>query len=248
MSGRTQTRPINLIQTQPTDAENTQRLNTHQTEDVTPTREASSADRIVSNETTRGLLLMQQPSKNCNAKHNAQQRVNPQLSIVPAYTFTRTDEEDMDLRKYLARRLYGTTVDYEPAYTGPDAQPLDISLDDEEGDVMAGISATLYHGCLYIDLLWVDASLRGQGIGRKLLQMAESAAFERGCVRARANAYSAEDNPYDLGFYERMGYTVTGKLQAFPKAPSGEGHTRYWLCKPFSAASALGIRELKGPA
>jgi GNAT superfamily N-acetyltransferase len=145
-----------------------------------------------------------------------------------SYEFTITNEPDADYRKYLARKLCDvlpTSVFPHPA----DAMPVDISLDDLEGDVVAGISAVTRRGTLTIDMLWVDEPLRGQGIGRRLMQMAEEVAIERGCTQARISVTGGVE------FYVGMGYSISGTVQQVTPTADAfrEGRTVavYWLCK-----------------
>ncbi len=124
------------------------------------------------------------------------------------YVFTITEEHDPDFINYLQRKLrpHNALI----ATRRADAQRLDISLDDEEGDVVAGIAAYTCDGWLVIDLLWVDERLRGMGIGRRLLQMAEEMAVGRGCHTARANTAA------ETSFYQRMAYAPNGQVYHFP--------------------------------
>ncbi len=142
------------------------------------------------------------------------------LSIVKTtFTYTMTHEPDEDYRKYIARKVREGA----PAWTtdtNPGGIPLDISLDDNYGDVVAGIAAQTSHDCLYIDWLWVSADLRQRGIARELVAMAEEEALRRGCTRVRVSASGLAD------FYQHLGYEIAGKLQQFP-----QGTTRYWLNK-----------------
>jgi ribosomal protein S18 acetylase RimI-like enzyme len=63
---------------------------------------------------------------------------------------------------------------------------------------------------LYI--LCVSESTRKQGWGRKLMEMAEDEARKKGCSVAYTNTF-----PWQApGFYEKLGYTVYGKLEGFP--------------------------------
>jgi GNAT superfamily N-acetyltransferase len=149
-----------------------------------------------------------------------------------SYEFTITHEPDPDFRKYLARQLR----DVLPAINDPhpvDAQSLDISLDDLEGDVVAGVSAVTARDTLVVDLLWVGEPLRGQGIGRRLMQMVEEAAYERGCTRSRVRVTS------DVAFFVGLGYDITGTVQTLPFASAIPGQAApmqsiYWLAKDIS--------------
>lgn len=130
--------------------------------------------------------------------------------LVPrAYTFTITEDLDADYLKYLHRRLrdYGAPeMPAQPVATNR----LDISLDDPEGDIVAGIAAWTTPDVLVIDLLWVDEPLRGLGFGQQLIRMAEAFAFRRGCTRAQV-----EFAP-QATFYQKLDYCVTAKLVQFP--------------------------------
>lgn len=47
-------------------------------------------------------------------------------------------------------------------------------IKDSVGKTRGGCSGITYYGCLYVDLLWVDPQLRGQGWGTKLMAKAEA--------------------------------------------------------------------------
>lgn len=143
------------------------------------------------------------------------------------YEFNTTTDPDPDYRKYLSRRI-GAAL---PTGTGQhptDAKPLDISLDDVEGDVVAGASAVTYRGVLALDMLWVDEPLRDQGIGRRLVQMVEEAARARFCTQARVAV-----TPASVAFFVGMGYTISGVVQQLTLDRSGPARQSvYWLNKP----------------
>ncbi len=80
-----------------------------------------------------------------------------------------------------------------------------------EGKIIAGTKGTTFYGCLYIDLLWVDGALRGQGWGRKLVGSAESLGRERGCIFAAVNTMDWEALP----FYQKLGYEVDFVREGF---------------------------------
>ncbi|MBC8100444.1 MAG: GNAT family N-acetyltransferase, partial [Armatimonadetes bacterium] len=120
-----------------------------------------------------------------------------------------------------------------PAVMPLGATRLDISLDDADGDVVAGIAAWTHADVLTIELLWVHDALRGQGIGRALVQMAEIEALARRCQTALV---SGALRP---AFYQYLGYCVTARLLSFPV-----GVALYALHKPLVAdACACGLAQ-----
>ena len=92
----------------------------------------------------------------------------------------------------------------------------------ENGRLLAGLSGATYWNWLHIKMLWVDDSLRGQGIGRQLMQVAEAEAIQRGCRAAMVDTHSFQAE----GFYTQLGYEVFGRLEDFPS-----GHQRIYLQK-----------------
>jgi Acetyltransferases len=56
-----------------------------------------------------------------------------------------------------------------------------------------------------LEMLFVDAEARGQGVGRLLLEHATAGGVNRLDVN--------EQNPQALRFYERMGFVVTGRSE-----------------------------------
>ena len=57
-----------------------------------------------------------------------------------------------------------------------ESEPLNLYVEDEHGEIMAGLVAETFGNWLEIEYLFVKEDLRGQGIGSQLLQQAESEA------------------------------------------------------------------------
>ncbi|MDR6102914.1 GNAT superfamily N-acetyltransferase [Agrobacterium larrymoorei] len=102
--------------------------------------------------------------------------------------------------------------DYNLHCFGPaDWKDLVIALKDENGQVIGGLAGHTARGWLYTALLFIPEALRGQGLGPKLLQMAEDEARKRGCTGAHIDTMSADA----LTLYQRCGYEIFGQIAEF---------------------------------
>lgn len=106
--------------------------------------------------------------------------------------------------------------------TPVDIHPLSLIQRDEYNDIIAGLVAKTWWGALEIQYLWVSAALRGQGVGRDLIQKAEQEAKRRGCHMAYVDTFDFQAK----GFYEKSGYSAYGMLGDY-----AHKHTRYYLAK-----------------
>lgn len=70
-----------------------------------------------------------------------------------------------------------------------ESEPLNLYVEDEKGNLLAGLIAETFGNWLEIEYLFVKEELRGQGIGSKLLQQAESEAKNRNCCFSFVNTY-----------------------------------------------------------
>lgn len=107
--------------------------------------------------------------------------------------------------------------------------PLVILLSRPESDeILGGLYGSTLFSYLRVDLLFVPESMRGLGIGSRLMAQAEAEAeaMRRGCRAASLDTYSFQAR----GFYERLGYSVFGTLDDCPP-----GHSRFYLTKPLGA-------------
>ena len=93
---------------------------------------------------------------------------------------------------------------------------------DKSGVFLGGVYGTIYWDWLYIDLLWVDESLRGSGAGTKLINAIEEQANLKGVHKFRLSTTSFQA----LEFYLKMGYKICGEIEDLPP-----GHTNYFLIK-----------------
>ena len=55
-----------------------------------------------------------------------------------------------------------------------ESEPLNLYVEDDKGNLLAGLIAETFGNWLEIEYLFVKEELRGQGIGSKLLQQAET--------------------------------------------------------------------------
>ena len=93
-----------------------------------------------------------------------------------------------------------------------ESEPLNIYVEDDSGELMAGLVAETFGNWLEIEYLFVKEDLRGQGIGSQLLQQAESEAKKRNCRFAFVNTYQFQAP----AFYQKYGYKEVFTLKDYP--------------------------------
>ena len=93
-----------------------------------------------------------------------------------------------------------------------ESEPLNIYVEDDSGELMAGLVAETFGNWLEIEYLFVKEDLRAQGIGSQLLQKAESEAKKRNCRFAFVNTYQFQAP----AFYQMHGYKEVFTLKDYP--------------------------------
>ena len=93
-----------------------------------------------------------------------------------------------------------------------ESEPLNLYVEDEHGQLLAGLVAETFGNWLEIEYLFVKEELRGQGIGSQLLQQAESEAKKRNCRFAFVNTYQFQAP----AFYQKYGYKEVFTLKDYP--------------------------------
>ncbi len=99
------------------------------------------------------------------------------------------------------------------ASVGPDETmtPLNVYAR-EDGALVGGLCGQTFWDWLYVGQVWVEESRRREGVGRQLMEAAESEARVRGCNHVYLDTTSVQAPQ----FYERIGYRVIGTLEDFP--------------------------------
>lgn len=85
-----------------------------------------------------------------------------------------------------------------------------------EGRIVGGLAGSTNFDWLYIETLAVEASYRKRGLGRKLVEVAERIAVERGCCGSWVDTLSFQAPM----FYARLGYEKFGELPHYPGSQS----------------------------
>lgn len=129
--------------------------------------------------------------------------MEPQITI--------SDGPDKDSEAAILAALKSYNVD---RFGPSDWRELVIALRNDEGSVIGGLSGHTAHGWLYTSLLFIPEDMRGQGLGPKLLAMAEDEARKRGC----RGAYIDTMNPDALAIYQACGYEIFGQIENFGTA------------------------------
>lgn len=110
-----------------------------------------------------------------------------------------------------AARVVAGLVGFNAATVGPsNRQTLAALLRSGEG-VVGGVIGYTAWGWLYIEKVWVDETLRGQGFAARLLAAAEAEARRRLCQGIFLDTF----NPAARRLYEREGFEVCGEIADF---------------------------------
>ncbi|BAN48198.1 N-acetyltransferase [Metapseudomonas resinovorans] len=106
-----------------------------------------------------------------------------------------------------------------------DPKPEAVALvvrDEQSDEIIGGLSGEIFYRWLFIELLAIPEQAKGQGIGARLMKMAEDLAREKGCVGIWLDTFDFQAP----GFYQKLGYTEFGHLDDFPP-----GHKRFYFQK-----------------
>lgn len=101
-----------------------------------------------------------------------------------------------------------------------------VTEEDAAGSLLGGAYVYIHPGWAYVDLIWVDESHRGRGLGKKLMEQAEGEAVKRGCH----SAYVWTQDFEAPGFYEKLGYHRFVVMEDFIP-----GHQRIGFMKRLAA-------------
>jgi GNAT superfamily N-acetyltransferase len=115
--------------------------------------------------------------------------------------------------EFLEERLY----EYYVAATGnSDGRSLGVFLRDEAEHIVAAAAGFTWGATCELRQVWVAASLRGRGLGRRLMAEAEAEAVRRGCRQLvlTTHTFQAPD------FYRKLGYDVVSVVANFPRGYS----------------------------
>ena len=142
------------------------------------------------------------------------------------FTLTLSEGEEKPFKEFLhqnIRRFNDANSPYFLKVRKPrETTPLHILVKGKDGKVLGGLTGSTYWGWLDIDDFYLPDELRGQGLGARILQMAESAAINRGCTAVFLTTYAFQAR----GFYEKQGYRVVGTLEGYPPDSA-----YYWMRK-----------------
>jgi GNAT superfamily N-acetyltransferase len=109
-----------------------------------------------------------------------------------------------------------------------DYAPFGILARDAEQEIRGGLVGGTSYGWLLIKLLWVAEDLRSQGLGERIMRLAEQEALGRGCHGAWLDTSSRRARD----FYAKLGYETFGMLEN-REGEEPQGHARFFLCKRF---------------
>jgi GNAT superfamily N-acetyltransferase len=104
----------------------------------------------------------------------------------------------------------------------PRIRPVAILVENDAGVAEGGLWGRIGYDWLFIELLGLPEAARGLGLGRQLMEQAETIARDAGCAGIWLDTYEFQAR----GFYEKLGFTLFGTLEDHPV-----GQRRFFLQK-----------------
>jgi hypothetical protein len=87
--------------------------------------------------------------------------------------------------------------------------PLTVEARDSSGKVVAGVTGFTLLGLMFLHIFDLPKELRGGGLGRRILQMAEEEGRWRGCIAGALQTIGFRASE----FYQRHGWRVLGEFR-----------------------------------
>lgn len=125
-----------------------------------------------------------------------------------SFTFAPPSPEDLQagtLGKQLREFNYRAVGEY------PQAQPVRLDVRDPDGRLVAGIRSYVFVSWLQTDVLWVAEDQRGNGLGARLLGMAEAQGKALGAKNAKLETFEWQAR----AFYIKQGYAEYARIDDY---------------------------------
>jgi GNAT superfamily N-acetyltransferase len=110
-----------------------------------------------------------------------------------------------ELGRQLRHYNYGFVGEY------PEQQYIRLNARDANGRLLGGLRSFVFLYWLNIDVLFVEADVRGAGLGSRLLAEAEQQAVELGAVNARLETFEWQAP----AFYRKHGYEEYARVEGY---------------------------------
>ena len=123
-------------------------------------------------------------------------------------TITAATPEELrsgELGGKLRRYNYGFVGEY------PEQRHIRLNARDENGRLLGGLRGFVFLYWLNIDVLFVEADMRGSGLGSRLLAEAERQAIELGAANARLETFEWQAP----AFYRKHGYEEYARVDGY---------------------------------
>lgn len=114
---------------------------------------------------------------------------------------------------YIRQKVIEYNTSQLPDEVKSPSENVSLVVRDEEGNIIGGITGTIFWRHIHIDYLWVDNQLRLKGYGTKLLHKMEEVAKEKKCRLIILDTFSFQAPE----FYKKHGYKEFGLIEDHPK-------------------------------
>ncbi|MFJ5562845.1 GNAT family N-acetyltransferase [Lysinibacillus xylanilyticus] len=134
-----------------------------------------------------------------------------------------TQQWNQEDSEYIRKKVIEHNLSKLPDDVKHPVKNISFILREEGGEILGGISGTIFWYNLHIDYLWVDESLRGEGYGKELLNCIENIARENRCKLIQLDTFSFQAP----GFYQKNGFEIVGVVEEHPN----KENQQYYLKK-----------------
>lgn len=113
--------------------------------------------------------------------------------------------------------------DFNVAVIGPSGEhPISCFVRDEAGRTIGGLLGHVKWRWLYVAKLWLPDTVRGHGVGSRVMAAIEDYAWSHDCLGVYLDTFEYQALP----FYRKLGYELYGTLDGYPP-----GYRQYYLRK-----------------